>query len=98
MRVEIRRPVTVSTTAEAVEAISAKLKGFERAHKMDSAVFYHSYKRGPVTADLDRLEWASAYELLLSYMGRMAYREDLASSDLLEGASNEAPSVYALAA
>ena len=56
--------------------LASQVKAFEKAHAMDSDVFYAKFRRGELGDDADFIEWASTIEMVARAEKRMAALQD----------------------
>jgi hypothetical protein len=79
--------ITYQSPLDALIAVAKRLSIYENQHKLDSEEFFHQYRQGKTSDEIEFIEWANAYQHYLAL--RQEIEQDLSdriTNDWLEEA------------
>jgi hypothetical protein len=82
-----KRTITYLSLLDALIAVAKRLSIYENQHKLDSEEFFHQYRQGKISDEIEFIEWANDYQHYLAL--RQEVEQDLSdklTNDWLEEA------------
>ena len=61
-----KRTITYLSPLDALVAVAKRLSLYENQHKLDSEDFFHQYRQGKISDELEFIEWANDYQHYLA--------------------------------
>jgi hypothetical protein len=61
-----KRTITYPSPLDALIAVAKRLSLYENQHKLDSEEFFHQYRQGKISDDVEFIEWANDYQHYLA--------------------------------
>ena len=70
-----KRTITYLSPLDALIAVAKRLSLYENQHKLDSEEFFHQYRQGKTSDEIEFIEWANDYQQYLAL--RQEVEQDL---------------------
>ena len=61
-----KRTITYLSPLDALIAVTKRLSLYENQHKLDSEEFFHQYRQGKTSDEVEFIEWANDYQHYLA--------------------------------
>jgi len=61
-----KRTITYLSPLDALIAVTKRLSLYENQHKLDSEEFFHQYRQGKTSDEVEFIEWANDYQHYLT--------------------------------
>ena len=61
-----KRTITYLSPLDALIAVAKRLSIYENQHKLDSEEFFHQYRQGKTSDEIEFIEWANDYQHYLA--------------------------------
>jgi hypothetical protein len=61
-----KRTITYLSPLDALIAVAKRLSLYENQHKLDSEEFFHQYRQGKTSDEIEFIEWANDYQHYLA--------------------------------
>jgi len=73
--------ITYQSPLDALIAVVKRLNLYENQHKLDSEEFFHQYRQGKTSDEIEFIEWANDYQHYLAL--RQEIEQDLTSGEVI---------------
>jgi hypothetical protein len=82
-----KRTITYLSPLDALIAVAKRLSLYENQHKLDSEEFFHQYRQGKTSDEVEFIEWANDYRHYLALRLELEQQlSDQVTNDWLEEA------------